>query len=1453
LRGTSEEFNELRSALPSAHAEVLALASNRRATEFGNPSFKPIEDIRMVRERIRNGLQGLAALYRLVDLHRPATPDGDVLRRAAVDLLYEFVQMRDNHLITDQLTEEKVRFARQLAWLFPADESEPVLVPRQCTPAGAETAVLPVAALRDIQGGIVKTYDKLTHGALLMLAFDSASTADGFFAWLDKRLTRANDSHEAKPGMRFYNLGLTLAGLRASGLDEDSLELFPEEFRQGMAARAGLLGDVRNNHPRRWRLPRRRVDGSFESGAETIELDTVHAVLQLRCGVADDDKASLAATELHHEHHPLRADVQRVLAENPGLRLLAVQPLRRYYNLDDKSGEKRIVEHFGYQDGDGQPELRIDKEAPPSRPFDYNRIHPGELILGYENAADGPVDPLDPDTPEPIKARARWLGNGSFLVMRKYRQFVDEFEAAIEAAAKDMVETLGDTTTDFKELVRSKLMGRTRDGMPLVPGPSGSRNNFLYRSDPEGKACPLHAHIRRAHPRAPKGTGARPPRLMRRSMSFGPERGAPVASDGGDRGLVFMAYNASISEQFEVVQSWLTGGNSSGAASGESCPIVGVPENGVPRYFRFEHKEHVFRVKLEQTDPRLFDEPQVLTRLEWGLYLFAPSVSVLRRLRSVAATAASAAPACPVPWRLERGREMIATLQAIETSRGEDAALQAWKAAIEDPESIDRLDCASLWAVIRKDHGGVLKTPYGTLVANRELVAHVFLDPHRRYSVCGQFERMKRSFGEISLGLDDGPDYREQSRPINDAIDKLSTQETFELAFLSAKAKIDAIVEESNLHSVQSKDTRVEVGFDVREVVDVVLATLCEAWFGLSDDPGKRFDRGSADWAWQPGQKPLYPGHFTAMSRYMFQPHPGQTVVELGERYGQALREAMRLFVADHRAAGTTPQFPAPPEPGVVQVDAPIHVQVDAPIALAAFNHPLFGADDDFVARNMVGVLMGFNPTIIGAVLNVVREWGRDDRFSALRAALAEEIDFSAIHSRVSLRPVSPYLRAEQLGRCFAEAQALLLEPMAAAARMRPMPQIGWRTAREAHRLGLDAEHGVDIAAGDKLVLGMVSGTQQSLADGRPDCHLMFGGERLKDAPHPTHACPGYKAAIGAMLGTLTALLARPEQMRPGAAPLTFLLERETVFPPPQPAANVPAAQAAATSPSVKRPKARARREREPGSLGLVLGWGDSWLDYQVPLIGKLGNDLRDCLEILGYEAPPDYCKWTTWPKARTMADAPEKFCAFLREQLQTNSRPLRAVLLSAGGNDSTQDTLKEMLLDNPGGKPEDAFDPVLLNRHIQGLRASYDTMVKAIANELATSGMQSVPMLVHGYDHPHAEGRSGIKRWLYDPFSSRKYELDSQPGDKAAADAAMHFLIDQLNEMLEGLQRDFPDSVRYVNLRGIILDGHKNNNAVDWANDLHPTSEAFALMAAKMHRAIQSATRATKSVPANA
>lgn len=50
------------------------------------------------------------------------------------------------------------------------------------------------------------------------------------------------------------------------------------------------------------------------------------------------------------------------------------------------------------------------------------------------------------------------------------------------------------------------------------------------------------------------------PRIVRWGMSYGPMHTPGKDDDHEDRGLLFMAYSSDISEQFEVIQRWLTGG-----------------------------------------------------------------------------------------------------------------------------------------------------------------------------------------------------------------------------------------------------------------------------------------------------------------------------------------------------------------------------------------------------------------------------------------------------------------------------------------------------------------------------------------------------------------------------------------------------------------------------------------------------------------------------------------------------------------------------------------------------------------------------------------------------------------------------------------------------------------------------------------------------------------------------
>ena len=179
---------------------------------------------------------------------------------------------------------------------------------------------------------------------------------------------------------------------------------------------------------------------------------------------------------------------------------------------------------------------------------------------------------------------------------------------------------------------------------------------------------------------------------------------------------------------------------------------------------------------------------------------------------------------------------------------------------------------------------------------------------------------------------------------------------------------------------------------DARELMDPMLADFCEEWFGLSQ-VGGCFRRGGFRWDWQPGQPPLYPGHFLSPSRYFFQPRPGDAATEFGKKHGVAARQAMHALLS---AAGA---------------------QTNAPVARAVLNS-VPGQDIDFAARTIVGAVIGFVPTVSGNLLQIMNEWLREGTLWSLRARYGDSkaVDFADACNRLGdafipamqLRPVPP-------------------------------------------------------------------------------------------------------------------------------------------------------------------------------------------------------------------------------------------------------------------------------------------------------------------------------------------------------------------------------------------------------------------------------------------------------------
>jgi Dyp-type peroxidase family len=983
---------------------------------------------------LKQALPALTALYRLTDMYPPPpyANDGAFLLRAARHLLGD----RAGPLIEkaqQKETEKELTPAERaaLTWFanYKAREDR--------APATAKWDPL------NVQGGIIKQYTGATHACLLLVELKDSAAARDMLEYIERAIKRTS---AAGP---FVNLGFTAQGLKLAGVPSGTFDLLPHEFREGMAARASILGDVRYNHPTNWSLPERNWPEPPQGNPERVELSSVHAIVQYTCASPSDVWQDFAS-----DKHPLRDAVKEFEEEfsGKGVRILSVESMQRFL----EKGNERPRGHFDFADGISQPTL----ESPRQMPTYSDEVLPGDLLLGYENSLRDP----------PLTGRL-W-DDSTFLVVRKLKQDVKALAAVLEKS-------------EDAKCTKAKFMGRTSDGEILIEDNTvkdRKGNDFNYSKDPEGKACPYQSHMRRANPRSTRDDLRTVPRIMRRGMSYGPP--FTGKNPNAERGLFFMAYNASIAEQFEVIQAWLSGSNSSdqNTYSALRDPFVGVPQDGDPHSFFFYDDSG--REKVMSLPP---DKP--LVKLEWGLYAFVPSINAIAELKEIADVAAKIEKGSDDHHRKTKedqralrrateariGEEIIAKLRFVEQYKGFDSASEQWKIALEDISA--RLLGASqvVWAAIRELHGGALRTPYGVLVCSKELVTEVFDNRARRYTVTGYAERMKESFGEIFLGKDDDglptSSYCKESRPANDAIMRITLRDGFESALKHTQ---------DTLNSLVPPDT--ERRLEVKDMVDDILARVSKEWFSVPD--GDYVVGGG--WHWR-RDLPTCPGHFHSPSRYMFQPNPGPEASLAGQQHGQVLKKAIGEFFK----AGTVPE---------------------GKLGKAIFK----GYQGDQRTSTLIGVMMGFLPTVDGNIRGALYEWVNDrslwDHQLAYLADKAEDPLEKAC--RVLMRPLK---------------QTLLL---------RPVPELVWRTALVLHSLGP-----VEVHPGDRIVVSIVSATQECLInDDDGGLYFIFGGKR-SGIDHPTHACPAYKMAIGVMLGMLAGLLGST-RLRPTMSPMQLEVSR---------------------------------------------------------------------------------------------------------------------------------------------------------------------------------------------------------------------------------------------------------------------------------------------------------------------
>jgi Dyp-type peroxidase family len=476
----------------------------------------------------------------------------------------------------------------------------------------------------DVQRIVLSGYSRLTCSAYVLWRFRTEERALGK-QWLADIVNKLTPAVGGDPGKPAINLALTYSGLQKLGATERELNSFSLEFIEGMAPlpvaekqvprRTNVLGDLEASSPEFWDWggwrDRRDIDGVLLLYA--VDDDALKKLIDIECDA------------LH-----------RIANSEP------IVLKGRFF--------PEMREHFGYVDGLSQPKIEgrpkrkkheSEDEDDSSRVKPGSEVKPGEFLLGYYNERRARIA----HGPGPDIRR-----NGTYLVFRQLEQDVPAFNAFLSQTAKRIGEN--------EEWVAARLLGRWRNGNPLavtepaaqavkakkpdaggtdakaqaarakgpLEKPPASKNDFLYYyQDRSGLTCPIGAHIRRANPRDSLGPDpetalrlSKMHRIIRRGRPYG-EKWEPDAAkpDGGKRGMLFIALNADIAGQFEMIQhSWLNNPRFNGLYTGTD-PISHFPDGQ--------------GITIQNRPANLhIDHPKPFVTVRGGAYFFLPGIRALR-------------------------------------------------------------------------------------------------------------------------------------------------------------------------------------------------------------------------------------------------------------------------------------------------------------------------------------------------------------------------------------------------------------------------------------------------------------------------------------------------------------------------------------------------------------------------------------------------------------------------------------------------------------------------------------------------------------------------------------------------------------------------------------------------------------------------------------------------------
>jgi len=532
--------------------------------------------------------------------------------------------------------------------------------PQLSEEAGTVQIDEPLLNVKNIQGNIIPGFNK-DFQVLLFLKIENGKESN-FRRWLEalipgvttmehvlafrsflQKEQGATKLREGSPKLKltWRNIAFSHAALERLGVCKVG-DFKDEAFTEGLTPeRSTRLGDPTGEddegNPRNW------VVGGPDNEADVLLI------------VASDDRADLwdEVTRIENSIYapPKMKDKK---PERSGLRII----FKQYEtNLPDSR------EHFGFRDGLSQPGVR---GQVPDSPGGYltrgykiadkpgqDAVWPGEFVFGPGYPKQDPHNLTKPGPPSLDKMTApEWAEDGSLLVFRRLRQDVGAFHKFLHDTARKL--NSGDPN-----LLGAKCVGRWASSAPIVLTPNKDdvtlaqakeNNDFKFKEkDFEGAFCPFASHIRKVYPRDDvlSSEETLPPenqslnesisqthRLLRRGIPYGgPSLSSPTAPfpDTVDRGLLFLAYQTSIENQFEFLQRQANNPDFKEKRAGYD-PIIG--QNG-----QAKTRERYFMVAFKDKDGKE-QQRSVPIPDEWviptgGGYFFAPSIKVLQLLANL--------------------------------------------------------------------------------------------------------------------------------------------------------------------------------------------------------------------------------------------------------------------------------------------------------------------------------------------------------------------------------------------------------------------------------------------------------------------------------------------------------------------------------------------------------------------------------------------------------------------------------------------------------------------------------------------------------------------------------------------------------------------------------------------------------------------------------------------------